>query len=109
MAEARVVALGPAEEVLPYLAMGALVREAAGAEDTARALAELAREPSAALVLMPESAAQAAPEAVAEFRARAAGALLVLPGSRGGRGLALAEMKAFLERAVGVDLIGKLS
>jgi V/A-type H+/Na+-transporting ATPase subunit F len=104
---ARIVALGPAEEVAPYLAMGAEVLEARDPAGVAKALFELARDKSVAVVLLPEEGAEAAGEAVADFRTRSAAALLVLPGSTGSRGAALAEMKSFLERAIGVDLIGK--
>ena len=104
---ARIVALGPAEEVLPYLAMGAEVREERAAADLARALNELARDKSVAAVLLPEAWAEHAAEAIADFRSRSAAALLVLPDASGSRGLALGEMKKFLERAIGVDLIGK--
>jgi V/A-type H+-transporting ATPase subunit F len=103
----RIVALGPAEEMAPYLAMGAEVLEARDPAGVARALGELARDKSAAVVLLSESQAEAAGEAVADFRTKSAAALVVLPGSTGSKGLALAEMKSFLERAIGVDLIGK--
>jgi len=102
---ARIVALGPAEEAAPYLAMGAEVRRTAGAEELADALAKLARDPSVAVVLVPESQAEGAGEAIEDFRERSGAALLVLPVSTGARGLALAEMKTFLEHAIGVDLI----
>jgi len=104
---ARIIALGPAEEVVPYLALGAEVREAREPAELSAALAELARDRSVAMVLLPESRAEAAGEAVAEFRAKSAAALLVLPGATGSGGLALAEMRKFLERAIGVDVIGK--
>jgi V/A-type H+-transporting ATPase subunit F len=104
---ARIVALGPAEEVMPYLSMGAEVREAREAAALARALAEMARDRAVAAVLLPESCSALVAGAVADFRARSAAALLVLPDASGSRGLALGEMKRFLERAVGVDLIGK--
>ena len=104
---ARVVALGPAEEALPYLAMGAQLRETVGAGELGEALAELARDGSVAMVLVPESQAELAGEEIEEFRERSGAALLVLPVSTGARGLALAEMKTFLEHAIGVDLITK--
>ena len=104
---ARVVALGPAEEALPYLAMGAQLRETGGVKELIEALAELARDGSVAMVLVPESQAEGAGEAIEDFRERSGAALLVLPVSTGARGLALAEMKTFLEHAIGVDLITK--
>jgi V/A-type H+-transporting ATPase subunit F len=104
---ARIVALGPAEDVAPYLALGAEVLEARDPGEVAGRLAELSRDRSVAVVLLPEGQAGAAAGAVSEFRARSSAALLVLPGSGGSQGLALAEMKSFLERAIGVDLIGK--
>jgi V/A-type H+-transporting ATPase subunit F len=104
---ARLVALGPAEEVVPYLAIGAELHEARGAAELAKALGELARDRSVAAVFLPESQAEPVASAVADFRARSGAALVVLPGSTGSQGLALAEMKSFLERAIGVDLISK--
>ena len=104
---AKLVALGPAEEIMPYLAMGAEMREARGAAEVARSLAEISRDRAVAAVFLPESQAEGTGEAVTDFRSRSTAALLVLPGSTGSKGLALAEMKSFLERAIGVDLIGK--
>jgi V/A-type H+-transporting ATPase subunit F len=101
------VALGSADEALPYLALGAELRETPDAAALAAALAELARDAAVAVVLVPESRAGAAAAQIAEFRARSAAALLVLPVSTGSKGLALAEMKSFLEHAIGVDLITK--
>jgi V/A-type H+-transporting ATPase subunit F len=104
---ARIVALGPAEDALPYAAMGAELRETAAAGELGAALDELARDPSLALVLVPESQAAEAVEEIEGFRSRSRAALLVLPVSTGAEGLALAEMKTFLEHAIGVDLITK--
>lgn len=104
---ARIIALGPAEEALPYLAMGAELRETTGARELGEALAALSRDPSVGVVLVPENQAELAAEAIKDFRERSAAALLVLPVSTGSRGLALAEMKTFLEHAIGVDLITK--
>lgn len=107
LAVARLIALGPAEDALPYAAMGAELRETPTAEETGAALAELSRDPSVAMVLVAESQAAACAAQIEEFRERSGAALLVLPGSRGARGLALARMKTFLEHAIGVDLITK--
>jgi len=104
---ARIVALGPAEDALPYLAMGAELREARSAAELAAALGELSRDASVAMVLVTEAEAGEAAAAVADFRSRSGAALLVLPSAAGSRGTALAEMKRFLEHAIGVDLIGK--
>ena len=104
---ARIVALGPGEELMPYLAMGAELHEARGAAEVAQALADLSRDKSVAVLLLPEGQAEQVSGAVGGFRSRSAAALLVLPEAGGARGLALAEVKRFLERAIGVDLIGK--
>lgn len=103
----RIVALGPESDALPYLAMGAEMRETPRAEDLKEALSELSRDASVAAVLVTESQAEAAAEEIENFRERSGAALLVLPVSTGSRGLALAEMKTFLEHAIGVDLITK--
>jgi V/A-type H+-transporting ATPase subunit F len=104
---ARVIALGPASEALPYAAMGAELREVPGPTEAGEALGELARDGSVALVLLGEGLAEQLAEEIAEFRDRSPAALLVLPASTGSRGLALVEMKKFLEHAIGVDLITK--
>ncbi|MHC4916451.1 MAG: V-type ATP synthase subunit F [Planctomycetota bacterium] len=104
---ARMIALGPVGEALPYAALGAEIRETSGPAEMAEALGELARDHSVALVLVAEDHAEQVAEELAEFRERSPAALLVLPGSTGSRGLALAQMKKFLEHAIGVDLITK--
>jgi V/A-type H+-transporting ATPase subunit F len=104
---ARIIALGPTSEVMPYLAMGAELQPAADAAAVGRALAELSHNPAVALVIVPEDLAAGAAAQVAEFRTRSGAALLVLPAATGSQGRALAEMKSFLEHAIGVDLIGK--
>jgi len=104
---ARIVALGHAGDTLPYAAMGAEIRETASARDLGDALSSLSRDSSVAMVLIPENMAEEVVEEIEDFRSRSSAALLVLPVSTGARGLALAEMKTFLEHAIGVDLITK--
>jgi len=104
---ARIVALGPLEDALPYTAMGAELRGTPTAAALEEALGELSRDSSVAMVLVPETQSAEAAEAIEEFRSRSGAALLVLPVSTGAKGLALAEMKTFLEHAIGVDLITK--
>ena len=65
---ARIIALGPAEDAVPYLAMGAELRETSDPKELGAALAELAREASTALVLVPESQAEGCAEEIAEFQ-----------------------------------------
>ncbi len=104
---ARIIALGKAEDTLPYAAMGAELMETATAGELSAALSELSRTRSVAMVLIPENMAEEVAEHIENFRLRSSAALLVLPVSTGARGLALAEMKTFLEHAIGVDLITK--
>ncbi len=104
---ARIVALGHKEDSLPYLAMGAELIETPDSHKLTEVLGSLSRDTSVAMVLVPENMSEEASEDIEDFRNRSGAALLVLPVSTGSRGLALAQMKTFLEHAIGVDLITK--
>jgi len=92
-------AVGRSQDVLPYLAIGALVREVQNSQEAVEAVKAAARQEGALILLSEEFAA------AGEY---AAGALVfVSPGVRGAESVALEKTRELVTRSLGVDLIAK--
>ena len=104
---AKAVAVGEKSVILAFKGVGCDIVPVADAEGFQRAIARLARTPDAEIVLVTESMAASAPQALKDFRAAAAGILLVIPSHEGGRGFSFEEMRRSVELALGVDVLGK--
>lgn len=72
------------------------------------ALREHALENPATLVLLSEPLAQQMAEQLREIRSRSRAIVLVIPSHRGKAHTSLHEMKALIERSIGVDMIGRI-
>jgi vacuolar-type H+-ATPase subunit F/Vma7 len=92
-------AVGRAQDILPYLTLGAELHEVDSASSAAEAVREAARG-SVSLVIVSEEFADAADAAP--------GALtFVAPGIGGGGDAAVEKTRELVSRSVGVDLIAK--
>ncbi len=101
----RIVAIGGRPFVLALAGVGAEPVRCATAEEFDETLRRLALERDVAMVFVPEPFAEAAPEAVAVFRRRSAGALLALPLAPSSRHPSLEDMRRRVEQATGASLI----
>lgn len=79
----------------------------ANGAELARELAQLAHMPDIGLVLITESMAAEAPEALTAFRESCLAILTTIPTHKGSQHLGFVEMRRAIERSIGVDMLGK--
>jgi vacuolar-type H+-ATPase subunit F/Vma7 len=92
-------AVGRAQDVFPFLALGAEIHEVSSEREAADAVRSLARE-AGTLVLLSEEFARAA-------EAGRSGLVFVAPGAGGSLHTAIDKTRELVSRSVGVDLIAK--
>jgi vacuolar-type H+-ATPase subunit F/Vma7 len=92
-------AVGRAQDILPYLALGAQLHEVDSPRDAAEAVREAVRG-SGSLVIVSEEFAEAADEAPDALT-------FVVPGIAGAGHAAVEKTRELVSRSVGVDLIAK--
>lgn len=108
MANARkIVAIGPAEELLYLRSAGVEFVAMDWDADLEEALKEQARDPAVGLVIVSEPLAEGRLGIIAELRREHGTPVLVVPSHCGSAGTTLAHMKRALEQSLGVDLISK--
>jgi vacuolar-type H+-ATPase subunit F/Vma7 len=103
----RAVALGEKEFILGLKGAGFEIISCRDAAGFRKALGALARESDAALVLVTETMAGQAMDALDEFRVRSTAILSIIPTHEGGKGLSFQVMKKTVELSIGVDVLGK--
>lgn len=97
-------AVGERDAVLCFKAIGFRVIPTATPEETAKALFRLTQE-NVRVIFITESAAQAAPEALARYKTQSDVAIIPIPGSQGSSGYAMGRVKANVEKAIGADIL----
>ena len=103
----KAVAIGERGLILGFKGVGVEVIPGDTAEDLRRELGRLSRQPDVALVMVTESIAGLAPDALADFRAVSAAILTTIPTHRGSTHFSFNEMRGAVERSIGVDMLGK--
>jgi len=103
----RAVVVGEKPLILGFKGVGFEVIHADDGEKLAHELAQLARAPEVSVVLVTESVAAEAPEALHHFRENSKAVLTTIPTHRGSDHLAFDEMKRAIEYSIGVDMLGK--
>ncbi|MBP9003605.1 MAG: hypothetical protein KBH78_08290 [Candidatus Hydrogenedentes bacterium] len=103
----RAVVVGERGLILGFRGVGMEVVSAEDVEGLRRALGPLSRDPDVALVLVTESLAAQAPDALEDFRAVSQAVITTIPTHQGGTGFAFNEMRSVVERSIGVDMLGK--
>ena len=103
----KAVAIGERGLILGFKGVGVTVVPVEGAEAFKVELMRAARDPEVALVLVTESAAEAAPDALRDFRAASAAILTTIPTHKGSTHFSFQEMRSAVERSIGVDMLGK--
>lgn len=103
----KAVAVGEKHLVLGFKGVGMDVVDVAEPERLKAALLRLARNPEVGVVLVTESMAAQAPDALSDFRDAGGGILVVIPSHEGSKGFSFEEMRRSVERSIGVDILGK--
>jgi len=105
-----IVAIGGREQIIGFSGVGVGVSPVTGRQEFEQALKETTRDPEVQIILIPETFAEDEyAEMIRDARKNSNKVILIIPDHRGARGLALAEMKAHVERALGVDMISDKS
>ena len=103
----KAVVVGEKALILGFKGVGF---EVVDAPDGARLLTELnrlARDPEVCLVLVTETVAAEAPEALRQFRETSRSILTTIPTHKGSDHTGLHEMRKLVEHSIGVDMLGK--
>ena len=103
----KVFAVGRREDMLPFVAAGAELVEAADEAGVAAALAGIEHRHEPCLVMMDEGLARSCAAEVARFRSAKKRAVVAIPTLRSQPGLTLAGVRALVARSLGVDLLGR--
>jgi V/A-type H+-transporting ATPase subunit F len=101
----RIVAVGEKDLVLAFRGAGANLEIVTSGDQLEEVLTKLSKDSSVALVLVTESVAAKGTDAITDFRLRSSIPILVVPSHEGSQHLSILEMKKYVERAVGVDMI----
>ncbi len=102
----KIGVIGDRESALGFLALGFALEEVYTAKDAALALARMAKDAYAVIFIMEDLAMQL-PEELAYYRKQTLPAVIVIPGKQGSTGFGMEDLRASVERAVGVDMLTK--
>lgn len=99
--------IGDRDSVLGFMALGYAVHEVQNAHDAALTLHSLVKSQGYAVIFVTEDLAMQIEEDIAKYKDAPLPAITVIPGSRGGSGYGMANIKSAVERAVGADILFK--
>ena len=102
---AGIVFIGDRDSVWGFRAFGVTVFPVVTGEEARAAFREAVRS-GHSVIFVTEDVHDACPEEIAEYRDLALPTVTVLPGVRGSRGLAAAEIHRAVSAAVGADILG---
>lgn len=103
----RAVAVGERHLILGFKGAGFEIVGCIDGRALLTELGKLSRETDVALVVVTESVAKEAPEAIAQFRERSRAILSIVPTHEGSEHYSFQVMKKAVERSIGVDILGK--
>ena len=99
--------IGDRDSVLGFMALGYAVHEAQNASDAAQRLHSLVKSEEYAVIFITEELAMKMEDDIAKYKDMPLPAITIIPGSRGGTGYGMANIKSAVERAVGADILFK--
>ena len=103
----KAVAVGEKRFILGFKGVGFEIAVCNDGNELRLALGNLARDGEVALLLVTESLATEAPDALSAFRERSGAILTVIPTHEGSRYTSFQAMKRAIELSIGVDILGK--
>jgi len=103
----RAVVTGERHLILGFKGVGMDIVPVEDREGLHRELMRLARDAEVGLVLVTESMAADAPDAIESFREVSDAILTIIPTHEGSRGVSFNAMRRLVETSIGVDILGK--
>ena len=104
----EIVAIGQKDQIIGFRGVGVQIAPVKTAEEFAAAFKETARRADVGIIMITETFVEGENEKLlASVRKTTQKVILVLPDHPGSKGLAFKRMRADVERALGVDLLGK--
>jgi vacuolar-type H+-ATPase subunit F/Vma7 len=103
----KVVVIGRRSDILPFKAVGAELIEVEASNGAGDALRSFRDSSEPLMVLITEDFVSACPNEVSTFREIKKNVLLPIPSLSGIQGIRLNEMRSFVTRSLGVDLLAK--
>jgi V/A-type H+/Na+-transporting ATPase subunit F len=103
----KAIALGEKHLILGFKGVGF---EIVPVEESSMVMAELmtlSRDPEIAIILITESMAAENSQAIKEFRQRSPAILTIIPTHEGSRHISFQEIRKSVEKAIGIDILGK--
>ncbi|HUW32537.1 MAG TPA: V-type ATP synthase subunit F [Planctomycetota bacterium] len=104
----EIIAIGEKDQVIGFLGVGVTIAPVKTHDEFADALKDACRRDGVEIILVTENFAENAGEKLlADTRKSTNRVILVIPDHHGSRGTAFRKMRADVERALGVDMLGK--
>lgn len=100
----QMAAVGDADAVLGFSALGLDVRPVSDAETAERVIFELVRA-GTAIIFITEEIAEQIPNTLQRYAAQAYPAIIPIPSSQGSKGLGMRQLKRNVEKALGADIL----
>ncbi len=104
MASYRIAVLGDRDSVLGFQALGLSAFPVQGPEEARTILHRIAKE-NYAVVYLTETLAVEMEQDIARYKDALTPAIILIPGKEGSLGIGMRNIKAAVERAVGVDIL----
>ena len=104
----EIVAIGQRDQIIGFQGVGVKIAPAKDHAQFAAGLKEVARRDDVGIILVTENFAEdEGADLIAQIRKTYGKVILVIPDHHGSKGLAYRKMQKDVERALGVDLLGK--
>lgn len=106
MASYRMAAVGEADSIIGFLALGVEIHPVTSTGEAASILEKLVNaEEKYGIILITETVAEQIIDRITALSGRAFPTVVLIPSNRGGKGYALERIRRIVERAVGADIL----
>ena len=100
----KIAAVGDRDSVIAFQALGIEAICVKDAEESAKAIFQLAKK-GCAVIFITEQTAEMIPEMISRYDAQPYPAIIPIPSNQGGTGMGMAQLKKNVEKALGADIL----
>ncbi len=101
----KIAAVGDYDSIIGLQAIGIEISPASTQDEIRTVLHSLARRDDVSIIFVTEQAAVLVRDDIEIYKDRLSPAIILIPGKEGSLGIGSSNLKASIERAVGVDII----